>query len=116
MVDLGLPVYIVLFNNDEVIPHDCDDVESPTTGLTDYATAGELAHALIIERGLLMYKVPVYKSEGLSNVKIIKPSDETGAMLHKFIIKDSPFSAFPQKIWEVIFGEVQDVVDKHVLV
>jgi hypothetical protein len=27
-IALGLPITIVLFNKDEVIPHDCDDVDS----------------------------------------------------------------------------------------
>ena len=114
-VELGLPITVVLFKDDEIVPHDCDDIKSHATGLYDYATAKELAHALIIERGLLMYKVPVYESDDFSNIKIIKPVNETGTKLHERLIKNSPFSAFPQKVWEVIFGEIKDVVNKRVL-
>ena len=115
-IELGLPVTIILYDDDEVIFHDCDDIESPTTGLHDYATAGELARALVVERGLLMYKVPVFESDDLSNVKIVKPEGETGHMLYSRLTKDSPFTAFPRKIWEVIFGELGDVIGKNVLV
>jgi len=115
-VELELPIHIVLFNDDEVVPHDCDDVDSPTTGLSDYATAGELARALIIERGLLLYKVAVYESDDFSNIHLLKPVDETGKTLHARLISGSPFSAFPEKVWAITFGEMKDVVSKDVLV
>lgn len=113
-LELELPITIVLFNEDEIIPHDCDDIESPTTKLSDCATAGELANVLIKERGL--YNQAVYESDDYSNINIIKPIEETGIICHSRLIKNSPFSAFPEKIWEVIFSEMKDVIGKNVLV
>jgi hypothetical protein len=115
-VTLGLPISIVLFNSNEVIPHDCDDVDSPTTQLPDYATAEELAHALIIERGLLMYKVTVYESGEHPNIKIVRPVNESGALCHARLINNSPFSAFPEKVWVITFCGLKDAVDKNILV
>ena len=115
-VELGLPITIVLFNDDEVISHDCDDIDSPATGLPDYATAKELASALIIERGLYMYEVAVYESNDYCNIKILSPIDETGTMLHARLISESPFAAFPEKVWVTTFNEVKDVIGKSVLV
>ena len=115
-VELGLPVKIILFNDGEVVFHDCDDIESPTTGLPDYATAGELARALIVERGLLMYKVAVYESGDYENIDILKPVNETGDALYTRLNKSSPFFAFPEKVRSIIFGEYGDVVDKKILV
>ena len=63
-----------------------------------------------------MYEVPVFESEEYNNIEIMKPVNETGAKLHERMISSSPFTAFPQKIWEVMFGEVHDVVGKDVLV
>lgn len=113
-IELGLPITIILFDENELIPHDCYDDENPAYLPRDYVTAGELARVLIKERGL--WNQAVYESDDFSNINIVRPINETGEALHSRLICNSPFSAFPQKIWEVTFGEVKDVVGKHVLV
>ena len=113
-VDLGLPITIVLFGKDEIIPHDCYDEENPEVLPRDYVAAGELALILIKEREL--WNQAVYESANHPNINIVKPVNETGESVHSRLICYSPFSAFPQKIWEVMFGEVKDVVGKHVLI
>ncbi len=97
-VELGLPITIVLFHEDEVIPHDCDNIQSPVTGRPDYATAGELARSLIMERGLLMDQVPIYESDHHPNIDIVKAIHETGECLHARLLRNSPFFAFPERI------------------
>lgn len=113
-IELGLPITIVLFGENEIIPHDCYDSENPDVLPPDYVTAGELALVLKKERGL--WNQAVYESDNFSNINIVIPINETGETVHSRLICNSPFSAFPQKIWEITFGEVKDVVGKHVLV
>jgi len=113
-IELGLPITIVLFDENEIIPHDCYDDDNPDYLPRDYVKARHLAHVLIKERGL--WNQAIYESDDFSNIKIIKPIGETGEAVYSKLISKSPFSAFPQKIWEVIFGEIKDVVGKNVLV
>jgi len=112
-IEQGVPVHIVLFGEDEVIPHDCD-CDSDATGLPDRATAGELARQLLTERGL--YHQAVYESGEHANVHVVDGGGN-GRAAHARLLQErgSPFCAFPEKVWAILFGET-DVYEKQVLV
>ncbi len=130
-VELGVPITIILFGEDEIVPHDCDDIISCVTGLRDRATVYELSKALLKERGL--YNQAVYEKDDHKNISIIDASDGTGKMAHfrathkrindnetsKFSelydVVNSPSNAFPEKVWELMFGE-KNAYDKNILV
>ena len=116
-VELGLPITIVLFGENEVVPHDCDNVKkSAVTGLPDRCAVGELAPSLINERGL--YHQAVYESEDHPNIQIVDAGDGSGKAMHFRLTHTdgNPFGAFPEKLWEIMFGVVKDCVGKHILV
>jgi hypothetical protein len=113
-IELGLPITVVLFGEDEIILHDTDNVESPTTGLSYMATVKELVTALMKERGL--YNQAVYESDDYPNIKILKTNGEKGEKIHAQLISDSPFAIFPELVWVITFGLLKNVVGKNVLV
>ena len=100
-VELGLPINIVLFGENEIVPHDCDNVEkSAVTGLPDRCAAGELAPSLVKERG--MYHQAVYESEDHPNIRIV----EGGAAAHLRLTHGpgNPFGAFPSYTADTLYG------------
>jgi len=113
-IELGLPITVVLFGEDEVIPHDLDNVQSPTTLLDYMATVKEIAAVLIEERGL--YDQAVYECSDYNNIKVINPNDGKGEKTHAQFISDSPLSAFPELVWVTTFSLLKDVIGKNVLV
>ncbi|MFZ5354874.1 MAG: class I SAM-dependent methyltransferase [Bacillota bacterium] len=120
-LELGVPITIVLFGENEIIPHDCDGIISYVTGLSDRCTVRELADNLVKERGL--FNQAVYESDEHQNICIIDASDSTGKLVHFALTHttgivseaiesqglgdaiNNPSSAFPEKVWQILFGE-----------
>jgi len=77
-IELNVPVTIVLFGENEIIPNDCDVVS--ITRQTDRCAVRELVHDLMTERG--KYNQAEYESNDYPNIKIIDASDGTGKLAH----------------------------------
>ena len=114
-LELGLPVSIVLFSLDEIVPNECE-IASATTGDKDTCTAREHLNQLLTERGL--YDQAVYDTRKHSNIRIIDPAPETGVAAHRRLIdtRDNPWAAFPERTWQYPWGHCCNVEGKRVLV
>jgi len=114
-LELNLPITIVLFNWDEIIPNECEIV-SETTGDINICTVREHLNELLTERGL--YDQAVYDAEKHSNIRIIDPAPKTGIAVHQQLIdtKDNPWAAFPERTWQYPWGHCCNVEGKRVLV
>lgn len=115
-IELGLPVTIVLFGEDEIIPHDCDNVAvSVATGLPDRCAVRELTPSLVEECG--RYHQAVYESVDCPNITIVDGGGNGRAMHFQLThATNEPFAAFPEKLCEIMFGVIKDCVGKFILV
>jgi len=114
-IELDLPITIVLFNWDEIIPNECE-VASETTGDKDTCTVREHLNKLLAERGL--YDQAMYDARAYSNIQVINPAPETGVAVHWRLIdtQDNPWAAFPERTWQYPWGHCCNVEGKRVLV
>jgi hypothetical protein len=114
-LELGVPITIVLFNWDEVIPNECE-IASETTGDKDTCTVREHLNVLLTERGL--YGQAVYDAGEHSSIRVIDPAPKTGVAVHRRLIdtQDNPWVAFPERTWQYPWGHCCNVEGKLVLV
>ena len=114
-LELDLPITIVLFSSNEIIPNECE-IASKTTGDKDTCTVHELLNELLTERGL--YDQAVYDTVKHSNIRIINPAPKTGVAVHQRLIDtlDNPWAAFPERTWQYPWGHCCHVEGKRVLV
>ena len=113
-VELDLPVTVVLFGLDEIIPNESEIIS--ITGDKDTCMVRELLNELLSERGL--YDQAVYNVETHSNITISDPSPKTGADVHRQLIEtqDNPWAAFPERTWQYPWGHCCNAEGKRVLV
>ena len=114
-IELGLPVTIVLFGLDELIPNE-SEIESKISSDKDFCAVSEILSQSLTERGL--YNQAVYDTEEHSNIRIIYPTKETGITVHRRLVntEDNPWAAFPEKTWQYPWGHGCFVEGKRVLV
>jgi len=114
-LELDLPVTIVLFSWDEIIPNECE-ITSEITGDKDTCTVREHLNELLKERGL--YDQAVYDAVEHTNIRVIDTGSETGVAAHRRLIdtQDNPWAAFPEQTWQYPWGHCCNVEGKRVLV
>ena len=114
-LELDLPITIVLFSWDEIIPNACK-IASETTGDRDTCMVREHFNELLTERGL--YDQAVYEAGEYSNIRVIDPAPETGVAVHRRLIdtQDTPWAAFPERTWQYPWGHCCHVEGKRILV
>jgi hypothetical protein len=114
-LELNLPITIVLFSWDEIIPNECE-VASETTGDKDTCTVREHFNVLLTERGL--YGQAVYDAGEHPSILVIDPAPKTGVAVHQRLIntQDNPWAAFPERTWQYPWGHCCNVEGKRVLV
>jgi len=114
-LELDLPIIIVLFSWDEIIPNECE-ISSEITGDKDTCTVHEHLSELLKERGL--YDQAVYDTVEHTNIQVIDPAPETGVTVHRRLIdtQDNPWAAFPERTWQYPWGHCCNVEGKRVLV
>ena len=114
-LELNLPITIVLFSLDEIIPNECE-IASETTGDKDTCTVREHLNELLKERGL--YDQAVYDAGEHSNIQVIDPAPKTGVAVHRQLIdtQNNPWAAFSERTWQYPWGHCCNVKGKRVLV
>ena len=114
-LELDLPITIVLFSLDEIIPNETE-IASETTGDKDICAVREHLNVLLTERGL--YDQAVYDAGEHANIRVIDPDPETGVAVHRRLIdtQDNPWAAFPERTWQYPWGHCCHVEGKRVLV
>jgi hypothetical protein len=114
-IELGVPVTIVLFNLDEVIPNE-SEIDSKITCEKDICVVSEFLEQSMTERGL--YNQAVYDSREHSNIQILHPDLETGVAVHRRLVstEDNPWASFPERTWQYPWGHCCHVKGKRVLV
>ena len=114
-VELSLPVTVVLFGLDELIPNE-SEIESKISGDKDTCAVSEMLSQSLAERGL--YDQAVYDVKEHPIIRVINPSPETGIAVHRRLVntQDNPWAAFPERIWQYPWGHGCFVEGKRVLV
>ena len=114
-VELSLPVTIVLFGLDELIPNE-SEIESKISGDNDTCAVSEMLSQSLAERGL--YNQAVYDVREHPNIRVINPAPETGIAVHRRLVdtKDNPWAAFPERTWQYPWGHGCFVEGKRILV
>ena len=114
-LELGLPVTVVLFGLNELIPNE-SEIESNMSDDKDTCAVSEMLYQSLTERGL--YDQEVYDAGEHSNIRVINPIPETGVAVHRRLIdtQDNPWAAFPERTWQYPWGHCCDVEGKRVLV
>ena len=114
-IELGVPVTVVLFGLDELIPNE-SEIDSKVSGDKDYCAVREFLNQSLAERGL--YNQAVYDVGENENITIIDPAPENGAAVHKRLTEtaDNPWAAFPERTWQYPWGHQCHVKGKRVLV
>ena len=114
-IELGLPVTIVLFYLDEIIPNE-SEIDSKITNDKDTCAVSEFLEQSLAERGL--YNQAVYNSEHYPNIRILHPGTGTGVTTHRHLVntEDNPWAAFPERTWQYPWGHCCHVDGKRVLV
>jgi len=114
-IELGLPVTVVLFSLDELIPNE-SEIESKISGDKDSCAVSEMLSQSLTERGL--YDQAVYDIGKHSNIRVIDPAPETGVSVHRRLVntEDNPWAAFPERTWQYPWGHGCFVDGKRILV
>ena len=112
-IELGVPVTIVLFGLDEIIPNE-SEIDSKITNDKDTCAVSEFMEQSLAERGL--YDQAIYDAGEHSNIKVLQPDFETGTIIHRRLVNTdyNPWAAFPERTWQYPWGHCCYVEGKRV--